>query len=66
MKQLLVRLHILRPDSSLGNHVKVGNFVEVKKSTLGDDTKVSHLSYIGDAEVGNNCQHWLWFNYCKL
>lgn len=44
----------LRPDSSLGNHVKVGNFVEVKKSVLGDDTKVSHLSYIGDAEVGSN------------
>ncbi|WP_339214652.1 bifunctional UDP-N-acetylglucosamine diphosphorylase/glucosamine-1-phosphate N-acetyltransferase GlmU [Solibacillus sp. FSL W8-0372] len=44
----------LRPESSLGNHVKIGNFVEVKKSTLGDDTKVSHLSYIGDAEVGSN------------
>lgn len=45
----------LRPASSLGDHVKVGNFVEVKKSKLGDNTKVSHLSYIGDAEVGNNC-----------
>lgn len=44
----------LRPESQLGNHVKIGNFVEVKKSTLGDDTKVSHLSYIGDAEVGSN------------
>ena len=44
----------LRPDSSLGDHVKVGNFVEVKKSTLGNNTKVSHLSYIGDAEIGNN------------
>ncbi|MER1987659.1 MAG: bifunctional UDP-N-acetylglucosamine diphosphorylase/glucosamine-1-phosphate N-acetyltransferase GlmU [Solibacillus sp.] len=44
----------LRPDTSLGNHVKIGNFVEVKKSVLGDDTKVSHLSYIGDAEVGSN------------
>lgn len=44
----------LRPDSSLGNHVKIGNFVEVKKSVLGDDTKVSHLSYIGDAEIGKN------------
>ena len=44
----------LRPDSQLGNHVKIGNFVEVKKSTLGNETKVSHLSYIGDAEVGNN------------
>ncbi|CAM5212484.1 Bifunctional protein GlmU OS=Ureibacillus acetophenoni OX=614649 GN=glmU PE=3 SV=1 [Ureibacillus acetophenoni] len=44
----------IRPDSNLGNHVKIGNFVEVKKSTLGNDTKVSHLSYIGDAEVGND------------
>lgn len=44
----------LRPESQLGNHVKIGNFVEVKKSTLGDDTKVSHLSYIGDAEVGSH------------
>lgn len=45
----------LRPSSSLGDHVKVGNFVEVKKSNLGNHTKVSHLSYIGDAEVGDNC-----------
>lgn len=44
----------LRPNSTLGDHVKIGNFVEVKKSVLGDHTKVSHLSYIGDAEVGNN------------
>ncbi|WP_431028588.1 bifunctional UDP-N-acetylglucosamine diphosphorylase/glucosamine-1-phosphate N-acetyltransferase GlmU [Lysinibacillus sp. LZ02] len=45
----------LRPASALGDHVKIGNFVEVKKSTLGNNTKVSHLSYIGDAEVGDNC-----------
>ncbi|PIC63670.1 bifunctional UDP-N-acetylglucosamine diphosphorylase/glucosamine-1-phosphate N-acetyltransferase GlmU [Sporosarcina sp. P13] len=44
----------LRPDSQLGNHVKIGNFVEVKKSQLGDDSKVSHLSYIGDAEIGKS------------
>lgn len=44
----------IRPLSVIGNHVKIGNFVEVKKSTLGNDTKVSHLSYIGDAEVGSN------------
>ena len=44
----------LRPDSSLGDHVKIGNFVEVKKSTLGEGSKVSHLSYIGDAEIGSN------------
>jgi len=44
----------IRPESNLGNHVKIGNFVEVKKSSLGNDTKVSHLSYIGDAEVGRD------------
>ncbi len=44
----------LRPDSHLGQNVKVGNFVEVKKSTLKDDVKVSHLSYIGDASIGEN------------
>ena len=44
----------LRPGSDLGHNVKVGNFVEVKKSTLKDDVKVSHLSYIGDASIGEN------------
>ncbi|MHA6260517.1 bifunctional UDP-N-acetylglucosamine diphosphorylase/glucosamine-1-phosphate N-acetyltransferase GlmU [Sporosarcina sp. CAU 1771] len=43
----------IRPDSTLGNGVKIGNFVEVKKSSLGEGSKVSHLSYIGDAEVGS-------------
>lgn len=42
----------IRPESRLGKAVKVGNFVEVKKSTLADRASVSHLSYIGDAEVG--------------
>ncbi|MEC1180627.1 bifunctional UDP-N-acetylglucosamine diphosphorylase/glucosamine-1-phosphate N-acetyltransferase GlmU [Metasolibacillus meyeri] len=42
----------IRPESTLGNHVKIGNFVEVKKSQINDDSKVSHLSYIGDAEIG--------------
>jgi bifunctional UDP-N-acetylglucosamine pyrophosphorylase / glucosamine-1-phosphate N-acetyltransferase len=44
----------LRPASELGNDVKIGNFVEVKKAALGNGSKVSHLSYIGDAEVGSN------------
>ena len=44
----------LRPESSLGDKVKIGNFVEVKKSSIGNNSKVSHLSYIGDAEVGQN------------
>lgn len=42
----------VRPDSNIGNETKIGNFVEIKKSELGDHSKVSHLSYIGDAEVG--------------
>ncbi len=42
----------LRPGAVLGEQVKVGNFVEVKKSVLGKGAKANHLSYIGDAEVG--------------
>jgi bifunctional UDP-N-acetylglucosamine pyrophosphorylase/glucosamine-1-phosphate N-acetyltransferase len=45
----------IRPESVIGNDVRVGDFVEIKKSTIGDNTKVSHLTYIGDAEVGENC-----------
>ncbi|QAS52736.1 bifunctional UDP-N-acetylglucosamine diphosphorylase/glucosamine-1-phosphate N-acetyltransferase GlmU [Halobacillus litoralis] len=43
----------IRPQSTLGNNVKVGNFVEVKKASFGEDSKASHLSYIGDADVGS-------------
>lgn len=42
----------LRPGSLLGTDVKVGNFVEIKKAKLDDEAKVSHLSYIGDAQIG--------------
>lgn len=44
----------LRPGTHLGKNVKIGDFVEVKKSIIGDNSKSSHLSYIGDAEVGKN------------
>ncbi|MBA9087569.1 bifunctional UDP-N-acetylglucosamine pyrophosphorylase/glucosamine-1-phosphate N-acetyltransferase [Fontibacillus solani] len=44
----------LRPGAKLGQHVKVGDFVEIKNASLGDGSKVSHLSYIGDAKVGKN------------
>ncbi|MFC4403572.1 bifunctional UDP-N-acetylglucosamine diphosphorylase/glucosamine-1-phosphate N-acetyltransferase GlmU [Gracilibacillus xinjiangensis] len=44
----------IRPDANIGNDVKIGNFVEVKKSKIYNGSKVSHLSYIGDAEVGSN------------
>ena len=42
----------LRPAADVGNDCRIGNFVEVKKSQLGAGTKVNHLSYIGDAELG--------------
>ncbi|AZV58811.1 bifunctional UDP-N-acetylglucosamine diphosphorylase/glucosamine-1-phosphate N-acetyltransferase GlmU [Clostridium sp. AWRP] len=45
----------IRPESTIGKSVRIGDFVEVKKSTIGDKTKVSHLTYIGDAEVGSGC-----------
>jgi bifunctional UDP-N-acetylglucosamine pyrophosphorylase / glucosamine-1-phosphate N-acetyltransferase len=45
----------IRPESVIGNSVKIGDFVEIKKSIIGDNTKVSHLTYIGDAEVGKDC-----------
>jgi bifunctional UDP-N-acetylglucosamine pyrophosphorylase/glucosamine-1-phosphate N-acetyltransferase len=43
----------LRPDCALAEDVRIGNFVEVKNSQLGNGTKADHLSYIGDAEVGS-------------
>ena len=42
----------LRPAAVIGNNCRIGNFVEVKKSTVGEASKVNHLSYIGDAELG--------------
>ena len=44
----------LRPNSSIGEHVKIGTFVEVKNSKIDSHTSASHLSYIGDADVGKN------------
>jgi bifunctional UDP-N-acetylglucosamine pyrophosphorylase/glucosamine-1-phosphate N-acetyltransferase len=44
----------LRPGTVLAGHNKIGNFVETKKSLIGPGSKASHLTYIGDAEVGGN------------
>ncbi len=43
----------LRPETQLGSNAKVGNFVETKKARLGDGVKASHLSYLGDTEIGS-------------
>ena len=42
----------LRPGTTLEEGSKIGNFVEVKKSTVGKKSKINHLSYIGDSEIG--------------
>lgn len=42
----------LRPGAELSNDVRIGNFVEIKNAQIGDGAKVNHLSYVGDAEVG--------------
>lgn len=44
----------IRPETIVGKGVRVGNFVELKNSTIMDNTRVAHLSYIGDASVGEN------------
>lgn len=42
----------VRPGCEIGNHTRIGDFVELKKASIGNGTKVSHLTYIGDATVG--------------
>ena len=44
----------LRPGSKIGKTVHIGNFVEIKNSTIDDGTKVSHLTYVGDSDLGKN------------
>ncbi|MCL4440995.1 MAG: bifunctional UDP-N-acetylglucosamine diphosphorylase/glucosamine-1-phosphate N-acetyltransferase GlmU [Firmicutes bacterium] len=42
----------IRPGTVIGEHVKVGDFVEIKKSTIGNGSKIPHLSYVGDTTIG--------------
>ena len=44
----------LRPGSAIGAHCRIGDFVEVKNSAIGDRTKVSHLTYVGDSDLGED------------
>lgn len=45
----------IRPDSIIGPDCRIGDFVEIKKSIIGAGSKVSHLSYVGDCEMGERC-----------
>jgi bifunctional UDP-N-acetylglucosamine pyrophosphorylase / glucosamine-1-phosphate N-acetyltransferase len=56
----------LRPGTEIGEKAKVGNFVEIKKSKLAAGVKVSHLSYVGDAEIGENTNIGCGFVTCNF
>ena len=45
----------IKANSKIGDNCKIGNFVEIKNSFIGDATKISHHAYVGDAQVGKNC-----------
>lgn len=45
----------LRKGASIGNHCRIGDFVEIKNSVIGDYTKASHLAYVGDVTIGERC-----------
>lgn len=44
----------VRPETTLGRDTHIGNFVEIKKSAIGEGSKVNHLAYVGDAEIGRS------------
>lgn len=45
----------LRPKAEIKDNAKIGNFVEIKNAVIGENSKVCHLAYVGDADVGKNC-----------
>ncbi len=55
----------LRPGSDIGEGSKLGNFVEVKKSVIAKNSSISHLSYVGDAEIGSNVNIGCGFITCN-
>lgn len=56
----------LRAGSRIGQNCRIGNFVEVKNSTIGDNTKVSHMTYVGDAVIGKNCNIGAGVVFCNF
>ena len=55
----------LRPKADIGSKSKIGNFVEIKKAKLAEGVKVSHLSYVGDAEIGEDVNIGCGFITCN-
>jgi len=55
----------VRPGSEIGKNAKLGNFVETKKALIGEGAKISHLSYVGDAEIGKRVNLGCGFITCN-
>ncbi len=45
----------IRPNSEIGNNAHIGNFVEIKNAKFGNGSKANHLAYVGDCDIGENC-----------
>lgn len=56
----------IRPKCTIADGVQIGNFVEVKKSVIGKNSKVKHLSYVGDATIGENCNIGCGVVFCNF
>jgi bifunctional UDP-N-acetylglucosamine pyrophosphorylase / glucosamine-1-phosphate N-acetyltransferase len=56
----------LRPESHVGRDSKIGNFVELKKAVIGEKTSIAHLSYVGDAKIGNRVNIGCGFITCNF
>ena len=56
----------LRQHAHIENNVRIGNFVEIKKSVVGQGSKAAHLAYIGDAEVGQECNIGCGVVFCNF
>ena len=56
----------LREGAEIGDNCRIGDFVEVKASKLGEGTKAAHLAYIGDADVGKNCNIGCGVVFCNF
>ncbi|MEK6706933.1 MAG: bifunctional UDP-N-acetylglucosamine diphosphorylase/glucosamine-1-phosphate N-acetyltransferase GlmU [Bdellovibrionota bacterium] len=56
----------LRPGSSVGAGAKIGNFVELKKAVVGENSSIAHLSYLGDADIGKNVNIGCGFVTCNF
>jgi bifunctional UDP-N-acetylglucosamine pyrophosphorylase/glucosamine-1-phosphate N-acetyltransferase len=56
----------IRQKASIGNSCRIGNYVEVKDSVIGDNTKAAHLTYIGDATIGKGCNIGCGVIFCNF